>query len=777
MKAENVLTDWMWIEPWGEKENTKPSIVYFRKSFMVEEIPEKYLIHISADSRYKLYINGNFVQEGPSKGNAEIWYYDKAELLPFLRRGENIMAVEVLRYPVQLNKRNHSLHRTETPCLYVKECADAETGSFSLTSGGKKGWKCRLNEGITFRAEPFEPAPLHILEDVCGKSAFAGWKYPGYRDEGWHEAVHYSFADIMRRLSESPFNLTERTIPLQWHGERRFKGAVCVREGKTKKNTWNNFLEGADTVTVPAHTKEVVEVDAGELKCGYLELKMAGGAGSRISLESAESYAVEIQTDFGETIWRKKDRTDWKNGKIHGMKDRYCAEGYGNREISEEWESYWFRTFRFIRLEIETGDVPLTLLQFSYRESGYPLEVKTRVVTSDESLNAIWDISERTLRRCMHETYMDCPFYEQLSYAMDARLEILYTYAVSADDRLARKTMEDFRLSQRADGVLNSCAPSVRKNVIPGFSVYYILMVHDHMMYFGDRELVRLHFPAIDRILGFFDGHLNSMGMVGKVGGPHFRAKYWSFIDWTSQWQKTAGVPTACLKGSGSITMESLLYYMGLEKAAELAEFIGRDCVAREYRERAESLKNAVMKECSGEYSLKTGERMRLIQDGPGVEEYSVHCQVFAILNGFVSGQEGRKMLEAVLGKPELFAQCSVAMQHYLFRALEKVQWYEKSDDLWNLWRKMVAEHMTTCVENDTDARSDCHAWASAILYELPAVSLGVRPASPGFEKVDIRPCMGYLDFCKGDVVTPRGMIHVEWKRTGDTCHVQSCLY
>ena len=63
--------------------------------------------------------------------------------------------------------------------------------------------------------------------------------------------------------------------------------------------------------------------------------------------------------------------------------------------------------------------------------------------------------------------------------------------------------------------------------------------------------------------------------------------------------------------------------------------------------------------------------------------------------------------------------------------------------------------------ENDTDARSDCHAWGSILLYELPAVILGVRPAKPGYAAVSVKPNLGYLDWAEGSVITPKGMINV----------------
>ncbi|MBR1758154.1 MAG: hypothetical protein IJ744_05420 [Lachnospiraceae bacterium] len=783
MDISIFLTNWIWTPDWTVEDDADVRIVCFRKEFTVEpdKMPERKTIRISADSRYKLYMNGAFVQEGPQKAlSLKEWYVDTAELAPYLQQGVNVAAVEVLRYPASNfsnsdAKTNDSLLRTEIPNLYIEDLTE-DAGQLS----GKTGWKCKINREIRVYGEDERPAPIHVQEDVHATDAFAGWKKAGYDDSDWSDATPRMFFDIS--MSDAPGCLIPRTIPAQHHEEKQFLEAVCLRDpamqemeiiplleqAETELYAWNELVQDKRAVTIPAGTTVIVELSAGELVCGYLEYALRGGRGANIATLCSECYATPGKPDPSAGFMGmqpkpvKGDRTDYRKGKLFGHVSHYTVAGYGSEAQPEEYEPYWFRTFRYVQLRIETADEPLEILRFSYRATGYPLEVKTNVSASDPDFAGIWDISVRTLRRCMHETYMDCPFYEQLQYAMDGRSEILYTYAISADDRLSRQAMEAFRLSQRPDGLVNCDAPTVKSNVIPGFSIYYLLMVHDHMMYFGDRELVKEHLPAIDRILAFFDGHINELGMVGKIGGPIMRDKYWSFIDWSTLWGATGGVPTACQKGCGSITIESLLYLYGLQHASELAAFVGRAGLAEEYRERAGLLRTAIQKNCLGSYK---GQPM--IQDGPGVDEYSVHTQVFAILTGTVTPEEGKAMLQATVGNAEL-PQASVAFAFYLFRALEKCSWYEKTDELWNLWRQMLRDQMTTCVENDTDARSDCHAWASLMCYELPAVILGVRPTSPGFATVSLAPQMGALTQACAEVITPKGMIQVEWKKEAD---------
>lgn len=406
---------------------------------------------------------------------------------------------------------------------------------------------------------------------------------------------------------------------------------------------------------------------------------------------------------------------------------------------------------------------PLVLRNFTYTETGYPLNVQTKADASDERFKKIWEISERTLRCCMHETYEDCPFYEQLQYAMDTRAQILYTYAISADDRLARKCMEDFRRSQRYDGLLNCAAPRYDASVIPGFSIYYILMLYDHMMYFGDKELLENHMPTVEGILQFFHRNRNSKGYVEKIGGLNGKARFWSFIDWAVEWENTTGIPPAVLKGP--VTMESLLYILGLQKAAKIAEYLDRKEQSALLMQRAEQVQEAVRTFCTG----KDG----MLQDGPGIEEYSQHTQVFAVLTDTVAGEQAKENLRKTILYKEKYSQCSVAMVYYLFRALEKTGMYELTESYWNIWQRMIDKYTTTCVEDEVQERSECHAWGALILYELPSVILGIRPSAPGYEKMEVKPVPGYLKSARGQVITPKGMVNVEWYRENKEIHIK----
>ena len=250
MKQDYQTTRWIWLRDWSSRRPEEPCIVWFRKSFR-----KAGLLRISANCRYKLYINGQFVQEGPQKGTVESAFVDSARIDPFCGTGENIAAVEVLYYPEDSDKRNDSLYFSPFPCLYIED-----TGDDHELDGGE-GWKCRLAQEIRVVGEPFNPAPIHGSEVVRNSWETRGWKRPGFDDSGWEDAMPYTFFEAAKPVA--PFVMESRTIPPMEHHGESFTEVVCVRESgaRTKeelKAEWERLLSEEAPVEIPAGTTCII---------------------------------------------------------------------------------------------------------------------------------------------------------------------------------------------------------------------------------------------------------------------------------------------------------------------------------------------------------------------------------------------------------------------------------------------------------------------------------------------------------------------------------------
>lgn len=704
-----------------------PVFANFRTTINLAKVPESFTVTVCADARYKLIVNGEVIQTGPAKTCRTIRCYDEIDLSDHLRQGCNIIAVIVLHYPAD-QPGNYSIASTSTPGLWMS----------SPMLNTDSSWKSVIEPSRQIISENAFYAPLQIMESYTPIDLDDDWTTSiNSAADQWRDSYEYSrdnLADILL-----PESLHPRSIPFMKSEKCEFQDANLLKQ------------------TIPAHSAKEVTLNAGELMTGFLRITVARGKGAKLNILESEGYvkyAPENPKSF-EDQPVKGDRTDSVNGTLAGFTDRYTVAGFGTKETPEVFEPFWFRTFRYVRLHITTGDQPLDLLSCTYRICEYPLQVSTTVDIDNDLLSDIQNMSLRTLRRCMHETYEDCPFYEQLQYIMDTRSEILYTYSVSADDKLARQAIEAFMDSQQPDGLLNSCSPSNTLNIIPGYSIYFIATLFDHMMYFDDKDLLKRSLPTIKRILNFFNSNCRSDGLIDVIGGIDAPNPRWSFIDWTPEWKQTRGVPPAI--NQGPLTMESLLAVMGYQYAAQICDHLGESSTAKQYRVHAARLQKAINCLCRNDEGMYT--------DGPDCNEVSQHCQVFAILTRTISPEEGRSNLSKTLDDTQHYAQCSIAMTYYLFRALEMTGLYDRTTELWKPWEDMLANHLTTSAEDNLSQRSDCHAWGSVALYELPSAILGVRPAEPGYRSAIIDPHPAGMLHARGTVATPLGQISVSWSR------------
>lgn len=745
-----------WI--WGEYKSREGhhDIIRFRREFDVPEGEQcKLIIHVTADSRYRLFLNGQSVSIGPSKGNQFTHYFETVDVSHLVHPGKNVLAARVVHFakrePFIMGQSGPvSVTRSVSGGFLLEGSLQSQTNTIIERLDTNQKWKYLRDESLNYIPEP-GTFFLGGVEHVDGTLVPHQWEQVLYDDHDWNSAVVISDIIDTRYGLLKPWQLTPRTIPFLYEKKTLFRDVVRISDDRSlSADTIKNVIitEENSDLHISPNSKVILELDAGELTTGYLHLEVSGGKESVIRILCSECYEQEPDPSGKRN---KGLRDDYHNGKLFGANDVYHVSGNGTKEEGkrETYEPFWFRTFRFVRLEIETKSNPIVIHRFNYDETGYPLEVHGQFESSDPSLNPLWDISIRTLLRCMHETYEDCPFREQLQYTMDSYLEMLFTYAISGDDRLARKTIHDFHSSLLPSGMLQSRFPSADPQVIPGFAIYWILMVYEHYKFYGDLKLVRRYRSTIDAVLGWFDRRIDETGLVGNMPEG-----YWSFVDWVEEWDSLAGVPTAKLKGP--ITIYSLMYSVALQKAAELFEQIGWQDAAKEYKSRSSSLNTAVFKNC-------WSEEKELFQDGPKVEEYSQHVQIWSVLAEAVDQKHGQSLMNKTLESQEL-SKVSYCMSYFLFRALAKVGLYDKSFQLWDVWRQLVDLNLTTWVEDPVGQSSDCHGWGAVPLYEFPHEILGVQPGLPGFKRIRIAPRIGHLRWAKGTVCTPMGDVRVAWE-------------
>ena len=142
-------------------------------------------------------------------------------------------------------------------------------------------------------------------------------------------------------------------------------------------------------------------------------------------------------------------------------------------------------------------------------------------------LNKILEVGWRTARLDAHETYTDCPYYEQLQYVGDTRIQALVSLYNSGDDRLMRNAIEQIANSTLAEGITESRYPHNIHQEIPTFSLIWISMLHDYYMYQGDSNFIKDNLRISRQVLSFFNKFQQPDGSVHN-------APYWEFTDWVN---------------------------------------------------------------------------------------------------------------------------------------------------------------------------------------------------------------------------------------------------
>ena len=248
-------------------------------------------------------------------------------------------------------------------------------------------------------------------------------------------------------------------------------------------------------------------VDLGEEKVGYCF----------ISLVSEKVQNINVA--YGEHL---------SDGHVRRrIDDRDFSFDYNAKSGDNEYVNYMFRlACRYIEIESEQ---PIELKMVGIIPQLYPVK-EQKIELKNELDRQIYEICLNTLKLCMFEHYVDCPWREQCLYAFDSRNQMLTGYTAFEDGNFeyARANLLLMSKDSREDNILSICFPSGEDLTIPSFSLYYILAVKEYIEHSGDLSLAEEVFEKMQSILTVFADRMHE-GLICKFTGKN----HWNFYDWS----------------------------------------------------------------------------------------------------------------------------------------------------------------------------------------------------------------------------------------------------
>jgi len=714
----------------------EPVLLRFRKVF--EATNQTVRIHISADERFELFLDGQRIARGPDRSDVEHWCYSTydLQLAPGAHRLEALVWSIGPHAPLaQLTWRGGFILKAE--------------GSYDqLLTTGKAAWEVARLDGYEFTS-----SKLYIGAQLTAHGCGPQWKEGKYVPA---KVVRPAIKPQMFGESAAGWKLFPTRLPDQLDREIDGGQAVALGTGtlgpddlvnaEQARNPdlpeWQRVISGQHEVVVPANTEMFLLWRLDNYYCAYPQCEVSGGTGAKITWGWAESLYLPGSDAKGQ-------RDEFIGKRFHGIIDTFLPEGGDHQKFT----TLWWRAGRWCLISIKTSAEPLTIHQLALDESRYPYENESRFDDGDTNLPGVINLAVRGIQMCSHETYMDCPYYEQLMYDGDTRLELLTTMAMTRDDRLVKRAIELFDFSRRNWGFVNERYPAYLPQDSPTFSLIWALMLRDYAYWRNDPEFVKARAIGLRSMLEHFEPYINQDGLLENLPG-------WPFVDWVPGWA-AGDAPD----GTKISAVNNLLYIYALQKSAEVEDSLNEPLLAQRLRGKAARAAAAVR----GKFWDET---RGLMADNLAHDQFSEHAQCLALLTDTLTGDQAARCFDQLLSAPDL-KRTTIYFSFYLLETWQKFGRGDLILDRMKFWKDLVRQGLKTPVEMPGNTRSDCHAWGSHPLFHLQASVAGVRPASPGFRTVHIAPEPGNLPKIISRIPHPDGFIALDLTFDGKHCHGQ----
>ena len=321
----------------------------FRKTFALPAPPPaSTLLHLFADARYMLYVNGAYVSRGPCRFNPKRPEFDTIDVGPHLRAGQNLIAVLVHSYGAGAINGRIMYHAPGLTALL-----DLPGGAPLATDAT---WRCSA-------ATEYQPSPVawsSIPDVIDGRVPGAGaWQAPGFDDSAWALAAP---------LPGAAFGaLQPRALPLP--RETPVPAPALLPSGAPL------------ALPLALTAGQSVLLNLGAMRMAYAAVALTAAApGAELHLE----YALRYQNGAP--------------GETYGVGTTYTARAGANAFLSgDTWIAH------YVTVTCAKGALTITALNFTDRR--YPFEVAGSFASSSPELDTLWARAVNTLASVTDDAY------------------------------------------------------------------------------------------------------------------------------------------------------------------------------------------------------------------------------------------------------------------------------------------------------------------------------------------------------------------------------------
>jgi len=425
--------------------------ILFRKKFTLSKEIKKAKIYISADDYYKLYINGQFVCQGPAPSYHFQYNYNEIDVTEFLSMGENVIAVHTL-YQGLINRVWQSGDNRHG--LILDLVSDDE-----LVICSDETFKTKPHSG--FREIGTVGYQTQFLEEYNSNAPEVGFELPDFDDSLWDNANYNEYSDHILAQQKSSMLVFEKIIPV------------------SKENHDN-----------------IIKLDFGSNYVGYLCATIKGKKNSIVTIRCGQEL-----NDDGSIRFQLRANCTYEETWI--LSDKTCR-----------LDQFDYKSFRYAEL-ILPDDCELNEVYMMIRHYPFELKAKMKKEYADnENLRKIWNLCVHTQKYGVQEVIQDCMEREKGFYIGDGCYTALTNMLLTKDDSMVRKLIDDGFSSSFITDTLVTCLDCSFMQEIAEYPLIMVSLILWHYRITGDKEYLKNNYPKITKLLDAYQRDYEKDGLL-----------------------------------------------------------------------------------------------------------------------------------------------------------------------------------------------------------------------------------------------------------------------